>query len=421
MCQRSPIPMYGCRMMPAVSLPIPSVPMPPAMKARDAFTHRFRHPPHAVAQAPGRINLIGEHIDYNGGPVLPIAINRSVAVAMSISRSDHSMLVALDLGCEYQVDLTQPLSPIARDTPAAFANYVLGVFDQFKQRGVNVPNIDILVCGDLPIGAGLSSSAAVEVAVATALEALCGVNISPVEKALLCQRAEHAFPGTSCGIMDMFVSVLAEEDHALLIDCRSQQCTTIPLPTDASSFLVFDTGVKHQLAGGEYTTRCDTCARVANIIGVESLRDATMRMIKRAHERGDLNDIESDCASHVVLEMVRTTLAAEALLAGDVARFAQQMFESHKPLRNLYRVSCAELDLIVDTVHHLRDAMNEPRLGARMTGAGFGGCAIVCAPESAVEAVRDVVLSRFEQEFARTPTSEVFQTPACKGAFLVEQ
>jgi len=385
---------------------------------RAAFEHRFGHPPQVVARAPGRVNLIGEHTDYTGGFVLPIAINRSVLVACGASGGDASTFAAPDLGLEYVIDLRRDVQPLPRGHHAAFANYILGVAHAFETRTGRIPNLDVLVTGDLPVGAGLSSSAALNVATASALERVLNMTLEPVEKALLCQHVEHTFAGAPCGIMDPLISILAQPDCALLIDCRSNECAPIRLPeAERLTVLVCDTGVKHAIAGGEYAARRRSCERAAEMLGIESLRDATLGMIESAAKRRTMDDETAKRATHVVLENVRTLLAARALGAGDVEAFANQMFESHKSLRNLFEVSCPELDLIVDTVHHLRAELDEPRLGARMTGGGFGGCAIIACPHALTETVREVVAQRFEADFGRKPAS--FTTRACGGAAII--
>ena len=207
------------------------------------FADRFDRPPRFAATAPGRVNLIGEHTDYNDGFALPIAIDRETVIVADRAAGECSTLVATNLGREAQIDPTRPLEPMARDHPLAFANSLLGVVSEFAGRGGSIPNVDLLVTSTVPIGAGLSSSASVEVAMATLLERATGVVLDPMEKALLCQRAEHDFVGTPCGIMDMFISVFGQADHALLIDCRTCEARAVPLPSaDEMTLLVADTG-----------------------------------------------------------------------------------------------------------------------------------------------------------------------------------
>jgi len=381
----------------------------------DHHIKRFNRPPKFAASAPGRVNLIGEHTDYNDGFVLPIAINRETIVAASKSESDISTLLAVDLKQEMQIDWTTSLEPVPRQIPGAFANYLLGVVDQFKKLGHDIPNLNITVSSNIPIGAGLSSSASVEVATATMLEVMFDIKLEPLDKILLCQRAEHEFPGTPCGVMDMYISTCAVEDHALLIDCRSNHAEPVPLPSSSEmAILIVDTGVKHDLSTSEYAERRDTCKAASNKMQIASLRDATNQLI----ESTNLTETETHRASHVVMENVRTLLAVTALQQNRVDEFCKQMFESHKSLRNLYAVSCPELDCVVDTASDIASQMRDDQIGARMTGGGFGGCAIIYCRTGAISQISQIIENTFETVFSRKPT--ILQTHACSGARFLE-
>jgi galactokinase len=379
-------------------------------QATRAFRARFARPPRFAASAPGRVNLIGEHTDYNDGFVLPIALDRrAIIVADTTTASPRSTLLALDLEQSAEADLTDPFEP---DTDQPWANYPLGVADQFRRRGANLPNIELALTSTVPPGAGLSSSAAIEVAMATLLEEMLGVELDPLEKALLCQRAEHAFPGTPCGIMDMFVATMAQPDHALLIDCRSHEARPIRMPTaEGAVLLIVDTGVRHELADGAYARRRATCERAAARLGVKALRDASVDDLASA----GLTQNEHRRAMHVILENERTRRAAECLEAGDVARFGELMFQSHESLRYLYEVSCPELDTIVDAARDLRDE-GLHLYGARMTGGGFGGSAIVLCSHAAAGTIADRLRNAFRDAYRGEPT--VLDTRA-GGATLV--
>lgn len=387
----------------------------PLQRAVDRFAARFGQAPRFASAAPGRVNLIGEHTDYNGGYVLPVAIDReTVIVASPVAGDDEpSTLVAADLGREITLDLSRPLGPIPRQSPHAFANYVTGVVQQFHELGAAPPNLRAVVASSVPLGAGLASSASVEVAMATLLEAVTGRTLTPVEKALLCQRAEHAFPGTPCGIMDMFISVMAVEGAALAIDCLTNECAPIPLPpADEMTLLIADTGVKHNLAGGAYAERRAACEAAARKLGVPTLREATLEMI----ESGGLTDLEAKRATHVVTENARVALAIMALVRGRIDEFCARMFESHDSLRDLYEVSCPELDLLVNSARQLARSAGDRFLGARMTGGGFGGCAIVYCRAGVASSVSEFLTARFQMEFGREP--RVFAARASGGAGL---
>lgn len=346
-------------------------------RAVETFQRRFARRPAFAAAAPGRINLIGEHTDYNQGFVLPMAIDRFTVIVAAPAAGSESVFFSSDLDQAWRADLTKPLKPI----PGSPVNYLLGVADQFRRLGRKTPNLDAAIVSNIPIGAGLSSSAAVEVAFATLLEQVTVDPLDPMEKILLCQRAEHAFPGTPCGVMDMFIIAAAKQGHALLIDCESNAASPARLPASTEFvWLVFDTRTRHDLASSQYAARRETCRRVAMKLGIPSLRHATEAMIGAAR----LDEVERRRALHVVRENDRTLRAAADLGAGRIESFGRSMFESHDSLRDLYEVTCPELDVVTDAA---RGSGGAGVLGARMTGGGFGGCVIaLCRRDGAIEA-----------------------------------
>jgi galactokinase len=359
--------------------------------ACEVYARRFGRPPRFGAIAPGRVNLIGDHTDYNMGFVLPIAIDRHTIALADWSQSESSTLCAPDVDQELTLDVRQPLAPIS----GGFANYVLGVMREFQERSDALRNVDLLITGNLPRGAGLSSSASVEVAIATLLEQMLDVSIAPLEKALLCQRAEHRFAGVPCGIMDMLVIAAACADHALLIDCRSLHHEAVGFPdAHRAALLVFNTGVERSLTGGAYARCREACEEAARELGVRWLRDATVEMIEHSQLQGDCRSK----ALHVVQEHQRVALAAEALRQGDLATLGELMFVSHRSLRELFEVSVPELDVIVDAAREHATVW-----GARMTGAGLGGCAIVLCSADAANAIAARIASAFERQFSRAP------------------
>jgi galactokinase len=353
------------------------------------------------------VNLIGEHTDYNEGFVLPVGIDRQALFVADRTDTSHSVLYAVDLDETVEADLTQPLSPLG---VTHWANYPLGIAKQFIERGFDLPAIDVVFTSSVPVGSGLSSSAAIEVAMATLLEQLLGVELDPLEKALLCQKAENVFVGAPCGIMDMYAATMAERDHALLLDCRCNCSTPIRMPSaDEAALLIADTGVKHELATSAYADRRGTCERAAAILGVSSLRDATIEMLGE----GQLTKMEHSRADHVIGENRRVELAATALREGNLERFGDLMFESHASLRELFEVSCPELDTLVDTARRLRD-QGLGVLGARMTGAGFGGCTIILCRTPAAGMVADGLEREYEARHSRPPA--LFEARAAGGA-----
>ncbi|MCZ6834379.1 MAG: galactokinase [Planctomycetota bacterium] len=383
------------------------------------FTKRFGCDPRWIASAPGRVNLIGEHTDYNDGFVLPMAIDLRTRVLAAPATGDASTIRSARLDREVTIDLTRPFAPIAPGDagdpgdpgdPGVFANYVLGVINEFINLGHEPPNFDLLIDSDIPLGAGLSSSAALEVAMATLLQAILGVSLEPLETMRLCQRAEHAFPGTPCGIMDQHIVLQGQEDQALLIDCRTNKSQAMPMPPrDQATLLIANTNVRHELASGEYATRRTTCHEVARRLGVDALRDATLKMLPEV----DLDATQVKRATHVIMENTRTLLAAQALRQGDLSTLGDLLFDSHASLRDLYEVSCPELDVLVDVASVMKE---EGVYGARMTGGGFGGCAIILCDSTKANRV----ISQLKQDYTRLTSKplEIFETKASDGSCL---
>jgi galactokinase len=360
-------------------------------RAVGAFQRRSGGPPRWAACAPGRVNLIGEHTDYNGGFVLPLAIDRyCVAVGAPARDGEQSRVFAADVGESWSCDLRSPLQvasasavPRANEVRRASAqSYIAGVMELFRRQAGPLNNLDVCISSSVPLGAGLSSSASLEIAVATLLEEVTGRRLDPVAKAKLCQAAEHEFAGVPCGLMDQLASVFGLQGHALLIDCRSFHCTPVPMPPESEALVVvIDSGVRHALATSEYAARRGSCESAARVLGVLDLRDASPR---RAHAQ--LSDDEARCVRHVLTENARVQQAAEALRQKDMARLGRLMTESHASLRDDYRVSCAELDAIVSAATAVPGVF-----GARMTGGGFGGCAIALAAPDAAMALSEAV------------------------------
>ena len=351
-------------------------------RASAAFAQQFGGEPKWAAFAPGRVNLIGEHTDYNEGFVLPIAIDRVCVAVAGPSRDPRvSRIWSADVAQLATGDFASPLVIKAREEASgpglergSWLSYIFGIVAQF-QSSCRVPNLDMAIASAVPLGSGLSSSASVEVAVATLVEQVVGTKLEPRAKALLCQRAEHEFAGVPCGIMDQLVSVMGRQGHALMIDCRDNEISHVPIP-DNVSIVIANSRVRHALATGEYAARRTACAAAAAKLGIGSLRDASIADLDRA----GLTHEERRCAKHVVTENARTIAAVEALKAGDLERFGRLMNESHASLRDDYQVSCSELDslaAIASATHGV--------FGARMTGAGFGGC-IVALVESGATA-----------------------------------
>ncbi len=341
----------------------------------DTFREKFNCEPPRLFRAPGRVNLIGEHTDYNDGFVLPAAIDPQVVVAARARDDAQINVYALDFEQWDHFDLHS----IARRPKKAWSNYIRGVAWSLQQDGHALVGMDAVLAGDVPIGAGLSSSAAIEVAIGYTLLRLGQVEVDRVALALAAQRAENDFVGMRCGIMDQFISCLGQVNHALLIDCRDLSHQPVPLSPDAA-IVIADSGVRRGLLGSEYNTRRVECETAARHFGVPALRDVDKAAFSaRAHE---LPPVVRRRARHVITENERTLTAAEALDAGDLVTFGQLMNASHASLRDDFEVSCRELDLLVEIARGVDGVY-----GARLTGAGFGGCIVALAQHDTAEKV----------------------------------
>ncbi len=374
-----------------------------ADRARHAFRRHFGCEPALVVRAPGRVNLIGEHTDYNDGFVLPCAIDRDTVVAAG--RADDGMLrtIAADFG---HASDAWPLGDFAPGD-AEWTNYVRGVAATLIAQGVSLPGAHLAIAGDVPLGSGLSSSASLEVAVGTALAALAGVTIGPDRMARLAQQAENVHVGCQCGIMDQLIATRGQAGHALLIDCRSLACRPVRLPPGVS-VVIAHSGVRHAHADGEYNDRRAQCAEAAAHYGVAALRDLDLAGLEAG--KAGLHDVAYRRARHVVTENERTLAAADALAVGDLATMGQLMAASHVSMRDDFEITVPAVDRLAEIMAAVLDGDG----GARMTGGGFGGCVVALALDAAVDAVRGAVADDY-----RAPdgsAAEVFVCHATDGA-----
>ncbi|NXO35556.1 GALK1 Galactokinase, partial [Locustella ochotensis] len=342
-----------------------------------------------AAWAPGRVNLIGEHTDYNGGFVLPMALQLGTVLVGSPTQDGTISIITTSAEADephrVQFPAPHPGSSLSPGLPR-WANYVKGVIQHY--RGGPVPGFSAVMASDIPLGGGLSSSAALEVATYTFLQQLCPDDGDLVAKALACQKAEHVFAGMPCGIMDQFISVMGKEGHALLIDCRSLETVLVPL-TDASlAVLITNSNVRHSLTGSEYPTRRRQCEEAAAALGKASLRDATLAELEEARSR--LGEEVFRRARHVIGEIARTAQAARALQHRDYRTFGRLMVESHNSLRDDYEVSCPELDELVAAALEVDGVY-----GSRMTGGGFGGCTVTLLEAGAAERAQQHIQEKY--------------------------
>jgi galactokinase len=379
-------------------------------RSSELFAKCFGHEPRWFVAAPGRVNLIGEHTDYNEGFVLPMAIDRHMVIAADRNTNRQVTVHSNTTGETATFSLRGALEP----GPPSWSNYIRGVISGFQKRGYKVSGFDAVIDSALPYGGGLASSAALEVATATMLEAFSGRPLAPMDKALLCQEAEHRFAGVPCGIMDQVTSVLAQEGHALLLDCRSRDITPVGLTDPAVTVLVINTHVRHKLADGEYAKRRSECETAARALQVPFLRDATEAMLKRAKKR--LDSVVFRRARHVLTENERTLQAARAIQASDWPLAGSLMYASHASLRDDYEVSSRELDTVVELAQSA--SIKEGIYGCRMTGAGFGGCAVCLAKTEAVKHITRKLAEGYEQRTRNNVT--IFSSRPAGGARLLE-
>jgi galactokinase len=370
---------------------------------RSAFAERYGRAPEGIWAAPGRVHFIGEHTDYNDGFVLPLAIDRRVTLAAARRDDDLLRILSLEKGTA-----EVPLAGIQPGTVQDWAAYVAGAVWALAQEGVRVGGLDVVLTSDVPVGSGLSSSAAVECSTVLAARDLYGGPQDPIRLAKVAQRGENEVVGVPCGIMDQTASLACTAGHVLLLDTRSLATTQIPFDLDvaALSLLVIDTRVSHALADGAYAERRSACEQAARLLGIPALRDATEATLEASRHR--LGELRYRRARHVVGENGRVLEVARLLSLGQPDRIGPTLTASHASLRDDYEVSAAELDLAVDT------STTTGALGARMTGAGFGGCALALVPAGASATVAEAVTQAFTDRGLKAPT--VFPVAPVDGA-----
>lgn len=387
-----------------------SATLPYPGRLEETFRQHFGAPPEVVAFAPGRVNLIGEHTDYNEGWVLPAALDLGTFVAARRRSDDRLRMVALRLAAADEVALEELRPPSGPN----WSRYVRGVAALLLEAGCFFPGADLLLDGDLPLEAGLSSSASLEVGVALALLALAACSIERRALALLCRRAENEFAGVPCGIMDQMAVALGKDGYALLLDCRTLEIEPVPFPPGAR-LLILDSGVPRSLAASAYRRRRAECEEAVRRLQkvypqVRALRDVTLEMLAEA--KAVLPETLRRRVQHVVGENRRVLESASALCAGDPEAFGRLMDASHESLRNDFEVSGPELDLLVECARRRSGVW-----GARLTGAGFGGCAIALVRAGQAEPVADAILEEYRRRSGRR--GRVWVGEPAEGARLV--
>ena len=354
------------------------------------FESRFGSEPSFYASA-GRINLIGEHTDYNGGFVFPGAIDKVIMAAIAPNGSDRVRVVSLDLDEEAEFGLRE------EDAPSqSWARYVFGVCREIQKRGGKVKGFDAVFAGDVPLGAGLSSSAALESCFAYALNDIFNENsIDKLELARIGQSTEHNYCGVNCGIMDQFASVMGKKGKLIRLDCRSMDFEYFPFAPEDYELILVDSRVKHELADSPYNKRRESCERVAGRLGVETLRDATEEMLESV--RGEISDEDYRRAKFVIEEKERVLGVSDALKEGDYERVGELMYETHRGLSKDYEVSCEELDFLNDVAKECGVT------GSRIMGGGFGGCTINLVRKDLRDRFIEAAVSRFKEKYGHEP------------------
>ena len=375
------------------------------------FHKTYRRPPRWIVAAPGRVNVIGEHTDYNDGFVLPMAIERYAAMAADVAIAPGKISI---YDTQFKESATIDVSILVTKGQPKWSNYIRGVITGFQNRGVKIPALDIVLSSTVPHGGGLSSSAALEVCTATLLEAVTGKNIDPIEKALLCQKAEHEFAGVPCGIMDQFTSVMGKENNLLLLDCRSRKTELVPMNDTSVALLIVNTNVKHDLGSGKYAKRRAECEAAAKILGVASLRDANAGSLERAKNKIDGTVFRR--VRHVINEIERTVQAAEGIRASNWPAVGQLMYASHNSLRDDYEVSCKELDAVVEIAETIGNKGGI--FGCRMTGGGFGGCAIALVESNRIENISKRIAADYKVKVGIEAT--IFSSRPAAGATVLK-
>jgi galactokinase len=372
----------------------------------DAYQQKFGAAPDLIVTAPGRVNLIGEHTDYNDGFVLPMAIDRKICIG-STPRDDHEVhLYSLN----FNTEATFSLKSLTKEN--AWTDYVKGVIDEYHKTGHQITGFNAVLYGNVPLASGLSSSAAIEVATAFLLAQFNGLNITGEAMAQLCQRAENRFVGMNCGIMDQFISRLGKHGHALYLDCRSLAYQLVPFDLTGYAVVMCNSNVKRQLVDSAYNERRSQCEEGVRILkdqlgDITALRDVTSEDLEK--HRDLLSPIVHQRCKHVVTEDERTTRAVAVLQAGDIAQFGELLNASHESLQHDYEVSCAELDTLVEIARSVPGTV-----GSRMTGAGFGGCTVSLVKEDAIEAFKATVLKEYTKRTGIT--ADIYVSKAEDGA-----
>lgn len=371
----------------------------------EQFNQHYHRAPTQVFHAPGRVNLIGEHTDYNDGFVLPAAINFGTDIAATL-RSDSTVNV-LAIDCNGETN-SFDLDKIEFSNQQMWVNYIRGTLQVLQHAYPNMRGADLVVSGNVPQGTGLSSSASFEIAILKAFASLNNIPLDGVQAALMGQKAENEFVGCNCGIMDQLVSALGKTGHAMLLDCRSLTFEHAIIP-NGMSLVIVNSNVKRGLVDSEYNARREQCEAAAKHFNKLALRDVTLNEL--AQEKANLTPVIYQRAKHIITENIRTTQALKALNANDMVTMSQLMAQSHLSMKNDFEITTPELDFLVDII----DTTIGERGGVRMTGGGFGGCIIALTPDDLVEQVRATIQAQYQEKTGLQ--ADVYVCLAVQGAF----
>ncbi|MDR0328011.1 MAG: galactokinase [Planctomycetaceae bacterium] len=367
-----------------------------------------------LVAAPGRVNLIGEHTDYNDGFVFPMAIERSTIIAAVPSEGSESTVFSVNKN-ESAVIVTDGSSQPPNQV--VWSSYIQGTVQYAFEAGLKVKPFRAVINSDVPLGGGLSSSASLEVAVATLLETMTKQQLEPVQKALICQKAEHQYAKMPCGIMDQLIAVMGQAGHAMLLDCRSKQPKMIPMDDPSVSVLIVNSNVKHELTGSEYPDRRRQCTKAAQLLGVPMLRDADLSQLESARQQFDREPDGDLCyrrAKHVITENDRTTAMATALTQRAWSLCGQLMGASHQSMKEDFEITCPEIDRLVEIAQSV-----EGVFGSRMTGGGFGGCTVSLIETKRTAEILEEISLRYQKSTGIVPTA--FVTQPAQGARVLSE
>jgi galactokinase len=372
---------------------------PTAAIVAKAFAQQYSTTPNLYF-SPGRINLIGEHVDYNDGFVLPAAINKGMYYAIAANQTTQINFFAADFDEKFSIEITD----VKKST--GWRNYVLSVVNEFVLLNINIGGFDCVFGGDIPIGSGMSSSAAVEGGLAFALNEIFETALSRRDLALLCQRAEHNYPNVHCGIMDMYANLLGKKGQVILLDCKVVEHEYFPLPLEGYCIVMINSKVQHSLASGEYNIRrqrCEAGMKVLATLGVQSFRDEGIAEKLEAF-KNQMDAAVYNCCKYVIEEIARTKKAVQLLAENDLKAFGKLMYATHEGLSKLYEVSCPELDFLVAYA-----AATNYVVGSRLMGGGFGGCSINIVPKETAASFIEAVSTAYFQQFAIQPEAYILE------------